>query len=169
MIKTIYLAGGCFWGTERAFQMLKGVTDTTVGYANGHTENPTYKEVCTDTTGFRETVRIDYDDTVLSLETVLKAYFMCIDPTIKDRQGNDVGSQYQTGVYYIDDESRAIAERVFEEKKKEYPVFCVELEPIKNFYDAEEYHQDYLIKNPTGYCHITKAEFDEVKALNPKD
>ena len=166
MIKTIYAAGGCFWGTERAFQMLDGVKDTAVGYANGHTESPTYKEVCTDTTGFRETVKIDYEDSKISLETILEAYFLRIDPTVANRQGNDIGSQYQTGIYYTDEESRETAEKVFAEKRKEYPIFLVELEPLKNFYDAEDYHQDYLIKNPGGYCHITKAEFEEVRKLN---
>ena len=110
MIKTIYLAGGCFWGMERAMQFLDGVVRTTVGYANGNVDDPDYKLVCTDTTGHRETVRVEYDDEQVSLNKILKAYFICIDPTVTNRQGGDIGSQYQTGVYYVDEESRKICD-----------------------------------------------------------
>ncbi len=167
MKKVIYFAGGCFWGTERAFQLLDGVCDTEVGYANGHTENPTYKEVCTDTTGYRETVKVTYDDEVISLTTLLQAYFICVDPTVQNRQGHDIGSQYQTGVYYTDEADREIIAAYFEKMKPNYPAFYIELCPLQVFYSAEEYHQDYLIKNPEGYCHIRKDEFEAVKKLNP--
>lgn len=162
----IYLAGGCFWGVESVFQLLDGVLETRVGYANGRTTNPTYEKICLEDTGYKETVCVKYAKDQISLEKILEAFFLCIDPTVSNRQGNDIGEQYQTGVYYIDEESKKIAEAVFKEKKKEYDVFCVELEPLKNFYLAEDYHQDYLIKHPNGYCHITNEEYEAVKKLN---
>lgn len=164
--KVLYLAGGCFWGMERVFKVLDGVTETKTGYANGNTLNPTYEEICRNETGFRETVRVTYDPSVVSTETVLKAYFLCIDPTRKNGQANDSGSQYQTGVYYRDESLKPVIEKKFKEEKKKYPVFYVELKPLSCFYEAEEYHQDYLTKNPDGYCHITRVEIEEVKKLN---
>lgn len=166
--KTIWLAAGCFWGSEKAFRLLNGVRETRVGYANGTMKDPRYEDVCRGDTGFRETVEVRYDPRELSLETIMKAYFLCIDPTVFNRQGNDIGSQYQTGVYYTDDADRMILERIFAEEKKKYRQFAVELEPLQNFYPAEEYHQNYLDRNPGGYCHITKREFKAVKALNKK-
>ena len=163
MEKTIYFAGGCFWGMEKVFQIVPGILDTTVGYANGNTENPTYEEVCTDTTGFRETVKVLYDDTMISLNELLDIYFLCINPTVKNRQGNDIGSQYQTGVYYTNEEDLEIIQTKFDEEKEKHFAFEVELSKLKNFYDAEEYHQDYLIKNPNGYCHITTEEMEAVQ------
>ena len=162
----IYLAGGCFWGLEKAFGLLDGVIDTTVGYANGYGEDPTYEKICQEETGYKETVRIIYDKSQLSLEKILKAFFLCIDPTVKNRQGNDVGEQYQTGVYYTDEDSRDIARKIFEEKKKEIDPFCVELEPLRNFFLAEDYHQDYLVKHPNGYCHISGDEYEAIRRLN---
>ena len=163
MKKTIYFAGGCFWGMEKVFQIVPGIKDTTVGYANGNTENPTYEEVCTDTTGFRETIKVIYDDTMISLNELLDIYFLCINPTVKNRQGNDIGSQYHTGVYYTNEEDLEIIQAKFEEEKEKHFAFEVELSKLKNFYDAEEYHQDYLIKNPNGYCHITTEEMEAVQ------
>lgn len=168
-LKTIYMAGGCFWGTERAFQLLDGVVDTNVGYVNGCTENPTYQEVCSNTTGFKEAVKIIYDPSVIALETLLKAFFLCIHPEQRNRQGNDIGSQYQTGVYYTDEESRVICEAYFEVERLKHSFFFTELAKLENYYDAESYHQDYLLKNPMGYCHVSKHEFDQVKALNTKN
>ena len=168
-LKEIYFAGGCFWGTEKVFQSLDGVVSTTVGYANGTVPSPSYELVKTDTTGHRETVKVIYDPKRISLLKLLKAFFICVDPTVKDRQGEDIGSQYQTGVYYTDEESGRTAAEVFEEKRREYDPFCVELAPLSCFYDAEEYHQDYLIKNPGGYCHITSEEYEKVRALNSAD
>lgn len=162
-VKEIYLAGGCFWGTEKAFQLLNGVTDTEVGYANGTLDDPTYKDVCTDTTGHRETVKVVYDSDVLPLEKLMEVYFLCIDPTVKNRQGHDIGSQYQTGVYYTDENDREPLERIFEEEKKKYDAFYVELTELKCFWPAEEYHQDYLEKNPHGYCHIGNDTFEKVR------
>lgn len=161
--KTIYFAGGCFWGMERVFQIVPGILETTVGYANGKVSNPSYELVCSDTTGHRETVKVLYDEEVISLKQLLDIYFLCIDPTVQNRQGHDIGSQYQTGVYYVHEEDQKIIESYMEEKKKEYEVFFVEYGALECFYDAEEYHQDYLMKNPDGYCHITSQEFHAVK------
>ena len=167
-MKTIYLAGGCFWGMERAMQFLDGVVRTTVGYANGNVDDPDYKLVCTDTTGHRETVRVEYDDEQVSLNKILKAYFICIDPTVTNRQGGDIGSQYQTGVYCVDEESRKICEEYFAMERTRHEEFHVELCPLSCFWDAEEYHQKYLVKNPGGYCHVSVHEFEQIKALNEK-
>ena len=164
--KEIYFAGGCFWGTEKMFQSLDGVLDTTVGYANGHVADPSYELVKTDTTGHRETVKVIYDPDKVSLRKLLRAYFICVDPTVRNQQGHDIGSQYQTGVYYTDEGSAAVVSEVFDDKRKEFDPFCVELAPLSCFYDAEEYHQDYLIKNPDGYCHISPEMYDKVSALN---
>ena len=165
-MREIYLAGGCFWGMEKAFQELSGVLHTTVGYANGTTDHPTYEAVCTDTTGHRETVRIEYDPDQVSLNTILRAFFLCIDPTKQNRQGNDIGSQYQTGIYASEEESLREAETFVNEKKRLYPVFYTEVLPLKCFWPAEEYHQNYLEKNPAGYCHISRREFEAIRALN---
>ena len=164
--KVLYLAGGCFWGMEKVFQQLDGVKETTVGYANGVAPNPTYEEVCRNTTGYKETVRVTYDPSVTLTETLLKAYFLCIDPTVKNQQSNDTGSQYQTGVYFKDPELLPDLERVFTRERAKHAVFYVECEKLSSFYEAEEYHQDYLVKNPQGYCHITATEIELVKALN---
>ena len=151
---------------EKAMQCLDGVVNTTVGYANGHVDNPDYKLVCTDTTGHRETVKVEYDDETVSLETIMKAYFICIDPTVTNRQGGDIGSQYQVGVYYADEETAAFCEKYFEAERKKHEQFFVELAPLDKFWDAEEYHQNYLIKNPGGYCHVSAHEFELIKQLN---
>lgn len=164
-MKEIYFAGGCFWGTEKVFKACPGVKAATAGYANGHTENPTYQEVCTDTTGHRETVKVEYDPEEISLTKLLRVFFLVIDPRVRNRQGNDAGTQYQTGVYYSDSEDAALLEAVFAEKREEIHPFCVELAPLLSFWTAEEYHQDYLDKNPGGYCHITPAEMEEVQSL----
>ena len=164
--KVLYLAGGCFWGLEKALSFLDGVIETTVGYANGNTTNPTYEEVCSDKTGFKETVEVIYDADILPINKLVEAFFICIDPTLKNRQGNDIGSQYQTGIYYIQKEDKEILEAIFNDKRQNYDSFYVELEPLSNYYAAEDYHQDYLQNNPGGYCHISKKEFDEIKELN---
>ena len=117
-LKEIYLAGGCFWGTEHYFKQIDGVVDTEVGYANGITENPTYKEVCTDKTGFAETVHVIYNPDKVSLEFLLEMYFKAIDPTSINRQGHDTGTQYRTGVYYTDSSDEATISKVFDEEQK---------------------------------------------------
>lgn len=164
---TLYLAGGCFWGTEHYLKQIKGVIATQVGYANGHKPNPTYKEVCEQNTGYVETVRVDYDPEVLPLTLLVQLYFKSIDPTSLNRQGGDVGTQYRTGIYFTDPSLLPMleAERFKLEREIGEPV-VVELLPLKNFYDAEDYHQDYLDHNPSGYCHVPKALFDYAREAN---
>ena len=160
-LKEIYLAGGCFWGTEHYFKQIDGVVDTEVGYANGITENPTYKEVCTDKTGFAETVHVTYNPDKVSLKFLLEMYFKAIDPTSINRQGHDTGTQYRTGVYYTDSSDEATISKVFDEEQKHIQgKIVVENLPLKNFYKAEDYHQDYLDKNPDGYCHLPQSLFE---------
>ena len=157
----IYLAGGCFWGMEQLMQSIPGVIDAQSGYANGTCEaDADYRTVCKGGTGFRETVRVEYDPEQVSLDALLLAYFYVIDPTVENRQGNDVGSQYQTGVYYTNDRARETVERIAEIERGRSKKFYVEIGPLKNYYPAEEYHQDYLEKNPNGYCHIPRAEME---------
>ena len=155
-IQTIYLAGGCFWGTQKFFDQFPGVLGTQVGYANGPTENPSYREVCA-SSGHAETVRIDFDDQQISLEQLLDYYFIVIDPTAYHRQGPDTGIQYRTGIYYTDPEQLPRLERRYAEEQSKYrQKLETELKPLENFFPAEEYHQKYLDKNPDGYCHIPK-------------
>lgn len=154
-MKEIALAGGCFWGVDEYFSRKKGVISTKAGYANGIKENPTYNEVCTGRTGHAETVLVKYDEAVITLTEILEKFFKVIDPTILNRQGNDRGTQYRTGIYYLDEADIPKIEEFIESKRSEYSAPIVtEILPLKNFYDAEEYHQDYLKKNPRGYCHI---------------
>lgn len=158
-IEVIYLAGGCFWGIEKLMQSILGVVDVVSGYANGREDLvPTYERVIGGNTGYRETVRVEYDPNIVSLDALLFAYFHVIDPTIENAQGNDRGTQYQTGVYTVDDASKAIVEHVAAIERERYDNFVVEIEDLERFYDAEEYHQDYLDKNPLGYCHISQTE-----------
>jgi peptide-methionine (S)-S-oxide reductase len=159
-MKKIALAGGCFWGVEEYMSRIPGVTETTVGYANGHTENPTYQQVCSHTTGHAETCLVAYDESRISLEELLERYWLVVDPTIKDRQGHDTGSQYRTGIYYEDESDEPVIRKsVGEEQKKYDQPIVTEVEPLKYFYPAEEYHQKYLKKNPGGYCHIDLSKF----------
>ena len=161
MIKDIFLAGGCFWGTEHYFKQIEGVLNTEVGFANGNTEDPTYKEVYTDTTGYAETVRIQYDDTIADLEFLLRMFFKAIDPTSLNRQGHDEGTRYRTGVYYTSEEDLPVIQKVFAEEQQKFDApIAVEVEPLQNFYPADESHQDYLDKNPTGYCHLPVELFE---------
>lgn len=154
-MKKIVLAGGCFWGVEEYFTRIPGVTKTTVGYANGNTEDPTYKEVCTGTTGYAESVYIEYDEYSLSLEKLLDAYWQVIDPTVLNRQGPDVGPMYRTGIYHYDDaDVEIIQASLANEQNKYMDPIVTETTTLKNFKEAEEYHQRYLKKNPGGYCHI---------------
>lgn len=163
-VETIVLAGGCFWGTEAYLERVTGVAKTKVVYANGDPsyESVSYEEVCSGRTGFAEAVEVDYDPTILSLEKLLEAFFDTIDPTLKNRQGNDVGSQYRTGIYYLNERQRETIERFIESKQDEYtrPI-VTEVEPLRNVFPAEDYHQKYLDKNPGGYCHVS---FDSLVA-----
>lgn len=154
-MKRIVLAGGCFWGVEAYFKLLKGVVDTTVGYTNGNFDNPTYQDLIKHRATHAEAVAITYDETMISLETLLLHMFRFIDPTSIDQQGHDIGHQYRTGIYYRDEEDYRIA-KAFLDKKA--PLFrkplAIELVKEAGFFNAEEYHQDYLDKNPYGYCHV---------------
>ncbi len=163
-IKEIYLAGGCFWGAEKYLSLIKGVVSTEVGYANGNTENPTYEEVCHTNTGHAETVKVLYKPDEVSLETILNLYYEAIDPLAKNRQGNDIGTQYRTGIYYVNDWDKEVIENSLKELQKHYdkPVL-IEIMPLNNYYTAEEYHQKYLDKNPNGYCHIGEEKFEKCK------
>ena len=156
-MKEIYLAGGCFWGVQRFFDQFDGVVQTQTGYANGPGDEVTYKEVCQNS-GHAETVKIVYDETKIGLAQLLEYYFMVIDPLSLNKQGEDEGVQYRTGVYYTDAGDVDAIKRAFDaEQAKIGAPLRVELLPLKNFCAAEEYHQKYLEKNPTGYCHIPKA------------
>lgn len=154
-MKKIVLAGGCFWGVEEYFSRIPGVRKTVVGYANGNTENPTYKEVCTGTTNYAEGVYIEFDEYTCSLEKLLDAYWQIIDPTVLNRQGPDTGTQYRTGIYHYDDDDVAIIqESLANEQNKYMDPIVTETTKLTVFAEAEEYHQRYLKKNPGGYCHI---------------
>lgn len=169
MKKTIYLAGGCFWGTDHLFSLVPGVIETQAGYANSIVENPTYKEVCTGATQAAETVRVVYDDSKVSLTDLLKLYFKSIDPVSLNKQGNDIGTQYRTGIYYTDPGDAPVVEaQVATIQRRNKQPLAVEYGPLKNFYPAEDYHQDYLYKNENGYCHVDPALFKEAKAMKSK-
>jgi len=161
--RIIYLAGGCFWGTEKYFTLIKGVLETEVGYANGNTVNPSYEDVCHKNTGHAETVKVIYDNNLISLEKLLNLFYKVINPVSINKQGNDMGTQYRTGIYYTDEEDEGVIASSLNELQKKYekPI-AVEVLPLQNYYIAEEYHQKYLDKNPGGYCHIGQAEFDDV-------
>ena len=165
-MKEIILAGGCFWGVEAYFQRLNGVEKTIVGYTDGKTENPSYKEVCSGETNHAEACKILYDEKIISLEKILEHFFRIIDPTSLNRQGHDIGTQYRTGVFYNNLEDKEIIEKFIENKKSDYsnPI-VVDVKVEKRFWNAEEYHQNYLIKNPGGYCHVNLdiIKPDEIK------
>lgn len=161
--KEIYFAGGCFWGVEEYFARIPGVLDASSGYANGNTENPSYEDVCRRNTGHAETVRIKYDSRVVSLKTLARQLFKIIDPTSLNRQGNDHGVQYRTGMYYTDPADWQVLEAVMREEEKKYGrPLSVELMPLNQFFPAEDYHQDYLKKHPAGYCHVNFASLREL-------
>ena len=159
----IYFAGGCFWGTEKYFKLIKGVVETEVGYANGNTENPTYEQVYTDTTGYAECVHVRFDTEVTTVRRLAELFFKAIDPTSVNQQGEDKGTRYRTGVYYVDPEKQGVGsvlKQVFEEQSRIYGKLAVELMPLGNFVRAEDRHQDYLDKNPDGYCHLSPELFE---------
>lgn len=164
-MKTIYFAGGCFWGMERLMSVVTGVEDAQSGYANGVGDNPSYEQVVRGKTGYRETVKVVYDENIIGTRDLLRLFFGTIDPTVSNRQGNDVGSQYQTGVYWEDAEDEAVIREAAEAEKLLHKAFNVEIEPLTSYWPAEEYHQDYLVKNPQGYCHIGPSDFDIARKL----
>ena len=173
--KDIYLAGGCFWGIEAYVEKIPGVLDAVSGYANGNTENPSYEDLVYHNSGHAETVKVTYNPDEISLKTLLKYYLRVVDPTSLNKQGNDRGTQYRSGVYYTDEADKQIIEDVLKKEQDNYQApIVVEVLPLKQFFKAEEYHQDYLKKNPTGYCHIdlNKASepiIDEDKYKKPSD
>ncbi len=162
--REIWFAAGCFWGAQKFFKMVDGVTFTEVGFANGNTENPSYKEVYTDTTGHAECVHIRYNPNIVTLNELAELYFKIIDPLSLNKQGEDEGTRYRTGVYYSNNQDFETLQAVF--KKQESALgskLMVELLPLQCFYTAEEYHQDYLDKNPNGYCHLSQEVFEWAK------
>ena len=167
MNNTIYLAGGCFWGMQKYLKLIKGVLATEVGFANGHTERPSYKDVYTDATGHAETVRVEYNNEALDLKDLVRFFFKAIDPLSVNRQGEDCGTRYRTGVYYTEDAEKKPIMEIFEEVSKEFGApLAVECCPLECYWSAEEYHQDYLDKNPQGYCHLRQELFEYAKNLN---
>ncbi|MBQ2510743.1 MAG: peptide-methionine (S)-S-oxide reductase MsrA [Bacteroidales bacterium] len=167
-MKTIFLAGGCFWGAQHYLKQIRGVVETQTGFANGTSEGAvTYEQVYTDRTGYAEAVRVVYDETLLSLEKLLDLFFVSIDPVSVNRQGDDEGTRYRTGIYYIDPADAVVAREKLRVLQAGYssPV-AVELAPIEVFYPADEYHQDYLDKHPDGYCHLPTALFEYARKAN---
>lgn len=153
--KTVVVAGGCYWGVEEYYRRLEGIIDTQVGFAQGHTENPNYEEVCAADTNHAEVVFLSYNPAAISLEAILDHLFRIIDPTSLNKQGNDVGTQYRCGVYYTTDDEKQTITDFIKQKQADYkrPI-VVEVEHLNTFWSADEYHQKYLVKNPSGYCHV---------------
>ena len=164
MQKEIYLAGGCFWGTEKYLENIKGVIQTNVGYANGNTERPTYEEVCNSNTGHAEVVKVIYEENQISLSKILELYYDVINPLTINRQGGDTGTQYRTGIYFVEPQDEGVINQSIAELQKQFDeTIAIEVKPLSSYFKAEEYHQKYLNKNPNGYCHIGKDKFDKVK------
>ncbi|MGL4949026.1 MAG: peptide-methionine (R)-S-oxide reductase MsrB [Anaeroplasmataceae bacterium] len=167
-MKTIYLAGGCYWGVEHYFKQINGVIKTSVGFANGNTSNPTYFDVCKNNTGHAECVKVDYDETKVSLHFLLDMFYHAIDPTSLNKQGNDIGVQYRTGIYYTDTfDLKVINESIADLQKSYKDKIQIEVKPLIHYFEADESHQDYLNKHTNGYCHIPKSLFEF--ARNVKD
>lgn len=161
--RIIYLAGGCFWGVEKYLAGVPGVRTTEAGYANSTLPQPTYEQVCSGESDGAEAVRVSYDPRVVSLSVLLSLFYDIIDPISVNRQGNDVGSQYRTGIYYSDEDDLPHIRQSLEELQARYAApLAIEVVPLANFYRAEEYHQGYLDANPGGYCHIDPQKFVQV-------
>jgi peptide-methionine (S)-S-oxide reductase len=155
-LQTIVLGGGCFWCTEAVFKEVRGVTDVESGYGNGDAERPSYEQVCTGRTGHNEVVKLTYDPAQVSTRQLLEIFFVVHDPTQANRQGNDVGTQYRSGIYYTTPQQKQVAEDLVREMSRDKlfarPI-VTEVLPMQNYWPAEEYHQDFFEKNPTqGYC-----------------
>ena len=168
-MKKIYLAGGCFWGVEHFLSLIDGIVTTTVGYANSDIESPSYEDLEAHRSCAAETVQVEYNEEKISLKEILDLFFVIIDPTLKDQQGHDIGHQYRTGIYYEDEKDLPVIRQALDELSLRYdrPVLT-ELLPLENFTRAEEYHQDYLIKNPEGYCHIDRKMFEIARNYKKK-
>lgn len=159
-MKEIYLAGGCFWGLQKFMDQFEGIIETEVGYANGETENPKYPDVKAQLTGHAETLYVKYDSSMITLKQILEYFYMVIDPTSLNQQGEDVGTSYRTGIYYLNEEDQKVALEVTAKQQEQYDKkIVVEIEAMRCYYRAEEYHQKYLDKNPNGYCHIDGCFF----------
>ena len=163
-MKKIYLAGGCFWGVEHYISLIQGIKETSVGYANSDIASPSYEDLKAHRSSPSETVEVLYDEQVISLSEILELFFEIIDPTLLDQQGHDIGHQYRTGIYFTDKEDEAVIQGALSalETKYDKPILT-ELLPLENFTVAEEYHQDYLYKNPDGYCHVDPKMFERAK------
>lgn len=167
MKHTIYLAGGCYWGVEKYLSSIAGITETEVGFANGHVTAPAYVQVKHGDTGHAETVRTVYEDAILPLNKLLRLFFRIIDPTSVERQGEDVGNQYRTGVYWTDAADEAVIRAELDKLQTAYAApLAVEARPLDCFYPAEAYHQKYLDKTPGGYCHVSRDEIEWVKTVD---
>lgn len=163
-MKIIYFAGGCFWGVQKFFDQFNGVIETIVGYANGRTENPTYQDVKSQVSGHSETVKVVYDESKITLVDLLSYFYMIIDPLSFNKQGEDEGVSYRTGVYYTDKSELETIQTFTAKMQKKYDKkIVVEVLPLEHFYDAEDYHQKYLENNPSGYCHIPFHMFNLIK------
>lgn len=168
-MKEIFLAGGCFWGMEHFLQFIRGVEKTEVGYANSNKEKPSYEEVCSGKTLAAETVKVTYAPEILPLKLLLETFFKAIDPTAVNKQGGDEGLQYRTGIYFTSPSDKPVIDEVMSEVAKLYShPLATEAKKLENFYPAEDYHQDYLDKNPGGYCHIRPELFRLAKEVNKK-
>ena len=170
-MKEIYFAAGCFWGAEHYLKQIRGVVDTDTGFANGNPDiaNPTYEEVYTDQTGYAETVRVRYDDSQVGLRFLANMFFRAIDPTSLNRQGEDEGTRYRTGVYYTRQGDEAVLREVFEDVQAQLgQPLAVELQPLQAYYSASAKHQDYLDNNPTGYCHLPVSLFKYAREAQPQ-
>ena len=165
--KSIIVAGGCFWGLQKYYSMVKGVVGTAVGYAGGNKKFPSYEEVCSQITGHTEAVYIEYDPELTSIKKLLDHYFFIVDPTSLNFQAHDYGTQYRSALFYNDDEEKKLLKNYIDSIQKNYesPI-VVELLPSSDFWPAEDYHQDYLYKNPYGYCHITHKHFRKIKDID---
>lgn len=156
----IYIAGGCFWGIETYFGYIKGIRKTSVGYANSKIDNPSYEMVCSGKTNAVECVRLDYDESAISLEQILDEFFSIIDPTMLNKQGNDIGSQYRSGIYFTNPDDEVIIKNFIAKLAPKYKEQIVtEVGKLESYYEAESYHQKYLSKNPNGYCHVDLSKF----------
>lgn len=166
----IILAGGCFWGLQAFLRRLPGVEYTEAGYANSVVPHPTYQQVCSQITGSTEAVEVGFDPSTISLRQLLDAFFAVIDPTTVNRQGNDVGTNYRSGIYYTSENQLPVIRQTLRTEQRRYarPI-VTEVLPLKNFYPAEEYHQDYLEVNPGGYCHIPVSVINSFRLKSPEE
>jgi len=170
--KELIVGGGCFWCTEAVYELLKGVSDVESGYANGHTLNPTYKDICRGDTGHAEVIKITYDDSVITTDTLLDIFFAIHDPTTLNRQGADRGTQYRSTILYTDEETKEAAQAALEAAQTDYtdPIVTI-IEPLNSYYPAEGYHQDYYRQNPMqGYCMaVIPPKIEKLKAKFKKE